>query len=1010
MHRRRSGGWLFATTSAVALIAGGAGAEAQVIANPATPFTNSATIKAITFDDGLVHNGNVTNATTGVINASGAPFPGFTGITVINNSTLSGVITNSGSITAANNGIAVEGAVVAGDIVNATTGKIVASGFGNGISLINASLNAGAFSGSILNNGSISTEASGIIINFSTVTGEILNLGPITSTSNGSSDAGINVFNGTVKGNIVNASSITIGGNNDGIEVTDGVVGSVSNSGTITASGGTGIRVFGFTTLNGDVSNSGTIHSGAIGIDVASGTLVAVSASATGSVLNSGTIMSFSTGISIGPGETVPGRVLNNGVISTTSGSGISIGGDSNIKGGVTNSGTITVKQSGIGIRVSGGATVSGGITNSGAITSATNDGIRVDFNAAVVGDIVNASGGKITANAGRGIAVSSTGAVQSGAGGSGSIINNGAISARTGIFLRTGGTIAGTIQNTGTVTGTTAAVDISGDSAATTVDQNAGAMLGAVKLSASHADLMAVNGGLLDGQVTGGTSTTLKVTGGTLAVRPGFADSIGSFQETGGTLGFHVTPATAGSITAAGNAALGGNFLVVESAGLYAPAHTYFDILKAGSFSGQFASVTSVSPIITPSIVTDAGGRSLVLDANFATIQGLTPNQHAASVGLEALFTGPGSAGITALLSPLFALDRAGYDKAADQLSGELHAQTSKVGLDLPEWAIHFLQDRLGLGGGANGLFAATPGAQLAAADGGGDIAQAASPGAAGPWSVWASGYGGVLDGSDTSDAPGFSTTEGGGLVGADYRFSDSALVGAAFNYAHASLSFNQGAGHSGLDTYMLAPYGRITSGNWYGSGVLALGWQSTDTTRNIAFPGFSSTATSSHGSWIYGAHAEAGYVVPLGGATLTPLVGLGYTRLSGDSFTETGGGAATLRVTRDNAEQLASSLGARVAMRIDLGASGTLVPEAHAIWQHDFLGERQTVGEAFAAAPGTGFSVISSSFGRDSGRLGLGATLELNPATSLFIDYDAQVQGGFTSQIGSIGAKLSF
>jgi uncharacterized protein with beta-barrel porin domain len=52
----------------------------------------------------------------------------------------------------------------------------------------------------------------------------------------------------------------------------------------------------------------------------------------------------------------------------------------------------------------------------------------------------------------------------------------------------------------------------------------------------------------------------------------------------------------------------------------------------------------------------------------------------------------------------------------------------------------------------------------------------------------------------------------------------------------------------------------------------------------------------------------------------------------------------------------------------------------------------------------------VVSASFGRDSGRLGLGATLELNPSTRVFVNYDAQVQGGLTSQLGSIGAAVRF
>jgi hypothetical protein len=43
----------------------------------------------------------------------------------------------------------------------------------------------------------------------------------------------------------------------------------------------------------------------------------------------------------------------------------------------------------------------------------------------------------------------------------------------------------------------------------------------------------------------------------------------------------------------------------------------------------------------------------------------------------------------------------------------------------------------------------------------------------------------------------------------------------------------------------------------------------------------------------------------------------------------------------------------------------------------------------------------VVSASFGRDSGRLGLGATLELNPSTRVFVNYDAQVQGGLAIHV---------
>ena len=81
----------------------------------------------------------------------------------------------------------------------------------------------------------------------------------------------------------------------------------------------------------------------------------------------------------------------------------------------------------------------------------------------------------------------------------------------KTGILV-SGGQLGQPITNTGTIAGTVAAIDVSGASAATTIMQSAGTIMGAIKLSA-NADTLTVNGGTILGDIVGaGTSDTVTI------------------------------------------------------------------------------------------------------------------------------------------------------------------------------------------------------------------------------------------------------------------------------------------------------------------------------------------------------------------------------------------------------------------------------------------------------------------------------------------------------------------
>ena len=131
---------------------------------------------------------------------------------------------------------------------------------------------------------------------------------------------------------------------------------------------------------------------------------------------------------------------------------------------------------------------------------------------------------------------------------------------------------------------------------------------------------------------------------------------------------------------------------------------------------------------------------------------------------------------------------------------------------------------------------------------------------------------------------------------------------------------------------------------------------------------------------------------------------------RASFGSFTESGGSAADLAVSGSDVDSFTTSFGARAATRIDAGANGVLVPEAHAIWQREYLDDRAKVGASFAVAPGSGFTVVSNRFGTNTGLVGIGITQEASADVKIFFNYDAQIKSSFASHTISAGLRVRF
>ena len=202
------------------------------------------------------------------------------------------------------------------------------------------------------------------------------------------------------------------------------------------------------------ITSAGSVNTTASGADGIDG-----DSSAAWSINNAGTVSSSQRyGISLhGAGSSI----LNSGSISGYSGSG-GYGVDLEDGGSVSNAGAGSISGGEDGIFVNGAA---GTIINSGRIISSFDDGIGLF------------GGGSITNNAGAMIQAPTSGGFGPAAvyipNGSAHVINDGSISGQYGVYLG----VAGTVENAGTISGTSSAVDFAVSSSANQLIVDPGAV-----------------------------------------------------------------------------------------------------------------------------------------------------------------------------------------------------------------------------------------------------------------------------------------------------------------------------------------------------------------------------------------------------------------------------------------------------------------------------------------------------------------------------------------------------
>jgi outer membrane autotransporter protein len=1027
MDRGDFRGPLLTTSSVLALCVGlGSTAWAQCYSqNSNVDVVNNASNNCITFFDGAAHPSNVTNNSTltGI-----APYPPLnpgtsTGISVVKSGTqLNGNIVNNGTISAQHDGINIGEGSSGSPATNVNVGATV--------------------NGSIINNGTITNAVNaGIAIKDSNVTGSIVNTtGNLIQVPGVGIDIAGTLVNGvTIGGSVINNGTIQSTAGNQGLYIYNAnVTQSVSNGGTITAPNATAITLA-HGTIGGSFINTGSISD--VPLTNANAVLID-NEQILGSVenLSPGSI-SGNYGFEIqnsGSNATVISQnLLNSGTINATFGTtniGIALF-SSTVGGVISNSGSITAAQYGVmmlnyfgGFGDANGTPTAASITNSGTI-SITGTGFASPVGillagASISGDVVNAGAGVIQNAKGVGIYVGNATASTTTVGStvSGNLVNKGTINAKTGIVVAGGSIVAGAVVNSGNITGSTAAIDFTGAGAAMTLNQQGGTITGNILLS-PNGDTVNITGGAIAGNVVGANSATggtvnfalgtgTYTTGGTFNVdnininsgtvvlandatvfgaltnnatlqlnNTGTRTLTGAFaQSAAGTLAMEISPTGAALLHVTGKATLAGTLLPLYDPGTYSA--TTYTLMQAGSISGNFAQLGGTPP------------------AGFTQSETTTATQVQLTLGgaAQPLVVKPSNATVfSATTSTLILNDQQLIGLVLNQIGSHFGGEdtgTGTAGLGSPDADMQ-MQQLASLAGNTN----------LGAIE---QVAQAL-PQAVSDYGGWFRGVGSFASINGSSAAPGFNGDVGGFLAGFDRPIAPGLYAGVAAGYTHSDI--NESPTNGNVDTAHVLVYGGGALAIGYWSATAGYSHDSISTARGIAGIG---TATQSHGGNEFNGGAQWAVPTPIAGlgggtATLTPKLGIIYTHLGEDGFSETGAGGFDLTNSGQSTDSVQPFVGLGVSQTFVTPDGTQIAPSAHIGYSHELASDNRLLNVGVVS--GATFIIQGVKPSRDMLTTGVGITVRLQDSLAFYANYDALVRTGNTSdQTVSAGLRVRF
>lgn len=234
-------------------------------------------------------------------------------------------------------------------------------------------------------------------------------------------------------------------------------------------------------------------------------------------------------------------------------------------------------------------------------------------------------------------------------------------------------------------------------------------------------------------------------------------------------------------------------------------------------------------------------------------------------------------------------------------------------------------------------------------------------------------------------------SYSAGGATAGVSYRATSNLSVGALLDYNHTDANTDSYGSRTKVDTFSPGLYGTFSDHSFYVNGLASFGYNSYYNSRKISYLG--ETATSSPTGQQYVGNLDFGYDFHPDQAWIVgPTLGLTYTHLNIDSFTETGAPGADLAVNSQSADSLRSRLGGHLIYQTRVG-SISLQPNFNAMWQHEYLNKSAGITSSFSDFSSNPFTIQTESPNKDSALIGCGLTASIDRSIGVCFNYVADV-----------------
>lgn len=713
------------------------------------------------------------------------------------------------------------------------------------------------------------------------------------------------------------------------------------------------------------------------------------------------------TAIMVGSNVGGASTILNHGTITATGGTAIDLTGNTSATNHVTvtNSGTITgtVKLGSGDTANLGGGTITGDLT-----ATASSARVNVTASSAMNGNIGTTSihvpvafAGDYTLTMGSGKSI--YGNVSSGTNGQGTITFGGSASIYTdmgqsGAGLKAlninGGTVD--LDNTNNYVGTT------------TIATGATLALCSANSCSSggsfHGDWV-VNGGTLD-LTRGGAVQTLAAgpNGSTGAFTTTSGSTIKTKVSDNGTTSGAGNTSNITTISASGVANLAtGTAVYVNSTNALNVSNGARYILVSGTGAATVGTITTTgnSSLLSWSVLRgdDASlgqaNSAVYLVASKRELSSMVTSSAAqgAATALTAIST---ASGMSTLVNAVSNLASSEMDKAVKQL-----APSSSVG------AATTVGSASATTANINTIGARADNIRTAQAGGKTGVSSGDELRGIGLW-MQGLGSGGSQDRRQGQD--GYDAFTGGLAFGGDVQVAEPVRVGAAFSYAHTSVSSTGDSTGSGADinSYQGTLYANYTGKPWYVDGTLVYGRHNYDSTRAISFTGFDAKAKGTHTGDQYTAQVAGGYPVIVANTLITPNASLAYSLLNQSAYAETGAGGANLAVSDQSNTSVRSGLGIKASKSFSNGTT-RLVPEARLTWLHEFNDKAPDQAAKFAAG-GSSFTTSGARAAQDSAVIGIGLNIAQANQISVTANYDAELKDRYVGHNGTLQARMEF